>query len=339
MTDRSRAVGHHLVALDSGYGDVQVESVAARAFDVTITDAGNLSPEDALASADGAEGVLVCHLKLDAAVIARFPTWRVIGRYGAGFDNVDVEAASQAGIAVINVPDYCFEEVATHTAALVLAAWRKLFQARRLVDDGAWRELAPLLPIAPLSGCTLGLVGAGRIGSEVVRLLGPFFEEVIAYAPSRRVPAGARWADLETVFAHSDVLSLHCPLTPETANLVDAARLASMKPGALLVNVSRGGLVDSTAVAEALRSGRLGGLALDVLPTEPPPADEPLLALPNVLVTNHIAWYSDVSTVRLRQLLAERCAAYLVDRPVPSVVNAAALAPPDATWPAAHESG
>ena len=296
------------------------------AYGVSISDAGDLSPEDALAAADGADGVLVCRLRLDAGVIARFPTWRVIGRYGAGFDNVDVEAAGRAGIAVVNVPDYCVEEAATHTAALVLAAWRKLFQARRLVDDGAWSELSPLLPIRPLSRCTLGLVGAGRIGTEVVRLLGPFFDEVIAYAPSHRVPAGARAVDLDTVFAQSDVLSLHCPLTPATANLVDAARLRSMKPGALLVNVSRGGLVDSTAVAEALRSGRLGGLALDVLPTEPPPVDEPLLALPNVLVTNHIAWYSDDSIVRLRQLVGERCAAYLVGRPVPSVVNAAALA-------------
>jgi D-3-phosphoglycerate dehydrogenase len=324
-SDQSGAVGHHLVALDSGYGDVSIEADAARPFGVTISDAGNLPAEDALAAAAGSDGVLVCHLKLDAGVIARFPTWRVIGRYGAGFDNVDVEAAGRAGIAVVNVPDYCVEEAATHTAALVLAAWRKLFQSRRLVDDGGWRELAPLLPIPPLSRCTLGLVGAGRIGTEVVRLLGPLFEEVIAYAPSRRVPSGARWTDLDTVFAQSDVLSLHCPLTPETANLVDAARLASMKQGALLVNVSRGGLVDSTAVAEALRSGRLGGLALDVLPTEPPPATEPLLALPNVLITNHIAWYSEDSTVRLRQLLGERCAAYLVDRPVPSVVNAAAL--------------
>lgn len=325
-SDQSRGIRHHLVALDSGYGDVSIESEAARPFGVSVDDAGDLSPEDALAAAADSDGVLVCRLKVDAGVIARFPTWKVIGRYGAGYDNVDVEAATTAGIAVVNVPDYAVEEVATHTAALVLAAWRKLFPARRLVDGGGWREIAPLVPIPRLSRCTLGLVGAGRIGTEVVRLLGPFFGEVIAYAPSRRVPQGARWADLETVFAHSDVLSLHCPLTAETANLVNAARLASMKQGALLVNVSRGGLVDSTAVAEALRTGRLGGLALDVLPTEPPPADEPLLALPNVLCTNHIAWYSDDSTIRLRRLLGERCAAFLAGRPVPSVVNAVALA-------------
>src|SRR5262245_61230092 len=114
---------HHLVALDSEYDDVSVESDAARPFGVSIGDASHLPREDALAAASGADGVLVCRIELDAGVIAGFPTWRVIGRYGAGFDNVDVEAATRAGIAVINVPDYCVEEAATHTAALVLAAW------------------------------------------------------------------------------------------------------------------------------------------------------------------------------------------------------------------------
>jgi len=317
---------HHLVALDTEYDDVSIEAEAARPFDATVSDASSLSPEDALASADGADGVLVCRMTLDAAVIARFPTWRVIGRYGVGFDNVDAEAAARAGIAVVNVPDYCVEETATHTAALVLAAWRKLIESRRLIDAGGWKEPSRLAPIPPLSRCTLGLVGAGHTGAEVARLLGPFFGEVIAYTPSGQVPPGVLWAPLETVFAEPDVVSLHCPLTGETENLVDAARLASMKRGALLVNVSRGRLLDSAAVADALRSGLLGGLAIDVLPTEPPPADEPLLALPNVLCTNHIAWYSDDSTIRLRQLLGERCAAYLAGRPVSSVVNAAALA-------------
>jgi D-3-phosphoglycerate dehydrogenase / 2-oxoglutarate reductase len=315
----------HLVVLDSQYPDVAIEADAARAFGVELRDASG-SRDDALTAADGAAGVLVCHLKLDAEVIERFPSWRVIGRFGVGFDNVDVMAATRAGIAVVNVPDYCVEETATHTVALVLAAWRKLFEARRLVDDGRWKDIPALAPMPPLSRCTLGLVGAGRTGAEVARLLGPFFGDVIAYTPSGSVPDGVRWASLEAVFSSSDVVSLHCPLTPETASLVDAGRLASMKHGALLVNVSRGGLIDARAVEDALRSGRLGGLAVDVLPTEPPSRDEPLLALPNVICTNHIAWYSDESTIRLRQLLAERCAAYLVGRSIPSVVNAAELA-------------
>jgi D-3-phosphoglycerate dehydrogenase / 2-oxoglutarate reductase len=318
--------GFRLVVLDNQYGDASVEAEAAGALGVTLTYAGNVSSDEALAAAADADGVLVSGIGLDAGVIARFPTWRVIGRYGSGFESVDVEAASRAGIAVINIPDYCVEEMATHTAALVLAASRKLFQARRHIDAGGWRDLSPLLPMPLLSRCTLGLVGAGHSGAAVARLLGPFFGDVIAYTPSRRVPDGVGWADLDTVFARSDVLSLHCPLTAETANIVNAGRLASMKPGALLVNVARGGLVDSAAVAAALRAGRIGGLATDVLAIEPPPAGEPLLDLPNVLCTNHIAWYSDESSFRLRHLVAERCAAYLVGQPVPSVVNAPALA-------------
>ncbi len=128
------------------------------------------------------------------------------------------------------------------------------------------------------------------------------------------------------MFAEADVVSLHCPLTPQTENLVDAARLASMKPGAVLVNVSRGGLVDTAALAQALLAGHPAGAALDVLPLEPPAGDDPLLGAPNLVLTNHSAWYSEAALVTLRRLMAERCAAYLCGLPVPTVVNARGLA-------------
>lgn len=242
-----------------------------------------------------------------------------------GVDNVDVEAATRRGIAVVNVPDYCVEEVATHTAALVLAGWRKLAQSHDLIQRGRWDDWHALRPIQPLSACTLGLVGIGRIGTEVVRLLGPFFGRVVVYDPLQPPPEGVEPLELDDLFAEADVVSLHCPLTEQTRNLVGAARLARMKEHALLVNVSRGGLVDSAALAAALVAGRPAAAALDVLPQEPPAGDDPLLSAPNLLLTNHVAWCSEAAFVRLRRLLTERCAAYLVGQPVPTIVNAREL--------------
>ncbi len=315
-----------LVVLDASFGDVEVEIAAAAPYGVSVEDAGGVSGAAIVAAAHDADGVLVQYGLIDAETIAHCPGWRVIGRYGVGVDNVDLEAASSHGIAVINVPDYCVEEVATHTAALVLAAWRKLARSRALIDDGRWGDWPALRPVAPLSACTLGLVGVGRIGAEVIRLLSPFFGRVIASDPAQAPPPGVDAVGLDELFAEADVVSLHCPLTPETRNLVDATRLVTMKPQAVLVNVSRGGLVDTAALDAALRGGRIAAAALDVLPTEPPAADDPLLGAPNLLLTNHTAWYSEQALVTLRQLLAQRCSAYLNGEHVPSVVNGALLA-------------
>jgi D-3-phosphoglycerate dehydrogenase len=319
-------VSGRLVVLDASFGDVTVEAEAAAAFGVAVENAGGISGRAVVEAAADADGVLVQYGRIGAELMDRCPAWRVIGRYGVGVDNVDVDAASERGIAVVNVPDYCVEEVATHTAALVLAANRRLAESRALIDAGRWPEWNALRPVQPLSACTLGLVGVGRIGREVARLLGPFVGRIVAYDPAQEPPPGVEALGLDEVFAEADVVSLHCPLTPETEGLADARRLASMRPGAILVNVSRGGLVDTAALAEGLRAGRPAQAALDVLPQEPPDAGDPLLAAPNLLLTNHTAWYSEDSLVAVRRLLAERCAAYLAGAPVPTVVNAGRLA-------------
>jgi D-3-phosphoglycerate dehydrogenase / 2-oxoglutarate reductase len=319
-------VSGRLVVLDANYGDVSVEAEAAAPYGVTIEDAGGVAGLAVVESAGSADGVLVQYGKIGAEIIERCPSWRVIGRYGVGVDNVDLDAATSHGVAVINVPDYCVEEVATHTATLVLASWRKLARSRALIEAGRWGDWSELRPVQPLSACTLGLVGVGRIGAEVVRLLSPFFGRVIAFDPVQAPPAGVEPIELDELFALADVVSLHCPLTPETAGLVDARRLAAMRPQALLVNVSRGGLVDTAALAQALVAGAIAGAALDVLPTEPPDPDDPVLGAPNLLLTNHSAWYSEAALVTLRRLLAQRCGAYLNGEPVPSLVNAQALA-------------
>jgi D-3-phosphoglycerate dehydrogenase len=315
-----------LVVLDASFGEVGVESEAAAPWGVSVDDAGGVSGQAVVGAAGTADGVLVQYGQIGAEIIEQCPSWRVIGRYGVGVDNVDVDAATRQGIAVINVPDYCIEEVATHAAALVLAGWRKLALSRELIDTGRWGDWKALRPVQPLSSATLGLVGVGRIGGEVVRLLGPFFGGVISFDPVQDPPPGARAVTLDEIFEEADVVTLHCPLTPQTRDLVNAQRLASMKPGSLLVNVSRGALVDTAALTQALHRGTIGGAALDVLPQEPPDTDDPLLGAPNVLLTNHSAWYSEVALVRLRRLLAQRCCAALAGEPVPTVVNARELA-------------
>jgi D-3-phosphoglycerate dehydrogenase len=315
-----------LVVLDASYGDIEVELAAAAPYGTSVEDAGGVSGSAVVDAAASADGVLVQYGTIGADIIERCPGWRVIGRYGVGVDNIDIDAATSRGIAVINVPDYCVEEVATHTAALVLSGNRRLARSRELIDAGRWGDWRALGPVEPLSTCVLGLVGVGRIGGEVIRLLGPYFGRVIAHDPARTPPAGVEAVGLEELFARSDVVSLHCPLTPETRGLVDAARLGSMKRGAFLVNVSRGGLVDTGALAEALRAGTITGAALDVLPLEPPHADDPLLGAPNLLLTNHAAWYSEAALNVCRRLLTERCCAYLNGESAPTIVNARELA-------------
>jgi D-3-phosphoglycerate dehydrogenase / 2-oxoglutarate reductase len=315
-----------LIVLDASFGDVTIESETAAAYGVSVEDAGGVSGQAVVDAAGTADGVLVQYGQITADIIEQCPSWRVIGRYGVGVDNVDLDAATEQGIAVINVPDYCVEEVATHAVALLLAAWRKLALSRELIDTGRWGDWKALQPIQPMSSSTLGLIGIGRIGGEVIRLLSPFFERVISFDPVQEPPPGVQAVTLDQIFAEADAVSLHCPLTSETRDLVNAERLRSMKRGSLLVNVSRGPLIDTAALNDALRSGLIGGAALDVLPQEPPNADDPLLTAPNLLLTNHSAWYSEASLVQVRQLLAQRCCDALAGQPVPTVVNARELA-------------
>lgn len=309
-----------LVIVRNGFSDIETERSVAAEYGVDVVDERDA---DDLAEAVGdAEGVLVQFTPFGEDVIARCPSLRVIGRYGVGVDNVDVDAASRRGIAVVNVPDYCVEEVATHAVALLLMAWRKLPLAAELVRTGRWQDWEELQPIRPLSESTLGLVGLGRIGTEVVHQVGSLFDRVLAHDPMvTSSPDHVQLVDLDELLASSHAVSLHCPLTPETRELLNTQTLELMRPDSVLVNVSRGPLVDVAALLDALDAGRPGFAALDVLPTEPPVRDLPLVEHPRAVVTNHVAWYSTQSVGRLRSVLAERCAAYLSGQYVTSVVN------------------
>lgn len=254
-------------------------------------------PEAWIEAAQAADALLTRHAPIRAAEIGRLERCRIISRYGTGHDNIDIEAAAERGITVTFVPDYCVDEVADHALSLVLAAARHLRTLTESVRSGGWTP-RPLPPIQRLRGLTLGLLGCGRIGAAVAARARGFGLEVAAYDPyATELPEEvARAYSVEELVDRSHILSLHAPLTPETEGVLDASRIARLPEGAIVVNVARGGLLDLDAATEALRSGHLAALALDVLDEEPPPAGHPIRSLPGALVTPHVGYYS-VSSV------------------------------------------
>ncbi len=279
--------------------------------------------------ARGADILLTNKTELRREDMGHFRAARLVALLATGYDNVDVDAFAERGVPVCNVTAYGVDDVAQHVMALLLELCHHTQEHTGSVLDGDWERARrwcywQRTPIC-LTDMTMGIVGFGAIGRCVGRLAHAFGMRVLACQRTPRDPppwGPFAFAPLEELLAESDVVSLHCPLTPETRHIIDAARLARMVPGALLLNTARGALVDEAAVAAALRSGRLGGLGTDVLSTEPPRPDNPLLRAPNVLITPHMAW----ATVRARQkiidLAAENIRRWLEGRPV-NVVNGA----------------
>jgi glycerate dehydrogenase len=243
----------------------------------------------------GAEVVLVNKLRLTRSIIERTPTLKLVALAATGTNNIDLEATRERGIAVCNLRDYCTASVVQHVIGTLLLLTQKLREYDALVRSGAWGrgEQFCLLdfPIRELTGRKLGIVGYGALGKGVAHAAQAFgLEVLLANRPGGTQVAGRH--DLDDLLPKVDVLSLHCPLTPATQGMIGAAQFARMKPDAVLINTARGALVDSAALADALRAGRLGGAAIDVLPQEPPVDGNPLLAadIPNLIVTPHIAW-------------------------------------------------
>ncbi|MFQ5894769.1 MAG: C-terminal binding protein [Nitrospinota bacterium] len=249
---------------------------------------------------------------------------RIIARYGIGVDNVDLEAAAARGIWATNVPDYCVEEVSDHAISLLLHFARKLGPAAAAVREGGW-GIGELRPIAALRGQTLGLVGLGRIGRAVARKARAFGLRVLAHDPYLPAEAfrraRAEGVSLDALLGESHFVSIHAPLTPETRHIIGAAELQKMKPGAVLINVARGGLVDESALLAALGEGRLRGAGLDVVEEEPPPPDHPLRRMPHVLLTPHSAWYSERAEREMRLKAAREVARVLRGRAPRNPVN------------------
>jgi glycerate dehydrogenase len=283
------------------------------------------SPTEVLARAADAEIVLTNKIVLSRETIQRLPRLQYIGVLATGTNIVDLKAARERGIPVANVPTYGTTSVAQMTFALLLELAQHVGHHADTVRQGRWTRSADWcywdFPLIELNGLTLGIVGFGRIGRAVAELGAAFGMQVLASHPSAGAPTpGVRFVEVDAVFRESDVVSLHCPLTPETAKLVNARRLSFMKRTAFLLNTSRGLLVDEPALAEALNSGRIAGAALDVLSVEPPPADNPLLAARNCLITPHIAWGTRAARSRLMHIAVENVRAFLQGQPQ-NVVN------------------
>jgi D-3-phosphoglycerate dehydrogenase len=282
------------------------------------------SEEEIIALAHDADAILNCYAKMTARVIEGLKRCRITARYGIGVDNVDLAAATKAGILVTNVPDYCIDEVSDHALALLLALARHIAAADGAVKSGAWDVVAHA-GIRRLRGQTLGLLGFGKIAKALTLKVQPLGMKVLVYDPylDSAVIAhhGAEAVSFDKLLAEADAISIHVPLSPETRNLIGQHELARMKPTAFLINTSRGGIVDEQALAMALKENRLGGAALDVLTREPPPADHPLRQVPNVILTPHLAFYSKESVIELQTKAAEEVARALKGEPPRSPVN------------------
>ena len=285
------------------------------------------SAEQVVGRAAGAEIVLINKIILSRAVLGELPALRYVGVTATGYNVVDVSAAGERGIVVTNVPAYSTSSVAQMVFAHVLNLAQRVGDHAETVRRGRWGACEDFCywdyPLVELAGLTMGIVGLGRIGRAVAELAGAFGMDVVACDvradAAASAPAGVTLVELDELFARSDVVTLHCPLTAESEHLADARRLGLMKPTAWLINTARGALVDTDALADALHAGRIAGAGLDVLPVEPPPGSagaSRLLAAPNCYITPHIAWASRLARQRLLDTVVENVRAFLAGRPV-----------------------
>jgi D-3-phosphoglycerate dehydrogenase len=294
-----------IVITDSAFPDAEVEKKELAPLDAEITIAQCRTEDDVLAVTPDADALMVQWAPITRRVIERLKHCRFISRYGVGVDMIDLDAAQDHGIKVQNVPDFCVEEVASHTLGLLVTLGRKIVWQDRLVRQGVWSAVPVIGPLNRFRGQTLGLVGVGRIGMRFAEMAAPLGFHIRAYdvrPPKNLGPV--QLTDFDTILRQSDYISLHCPLTKETHHLFNAAAFATIKKGCFFVNVSRGGVVDTQALVDALSSGHLAGAALDVFEKEPLPLDDPLLKMDNVILTPHLASYSLDAAAQLRRDVA-----------------------------------
>ncbi|MDW5375404.1 C-terminal binding protein [Halomonas sp. HP20-15] len=313
--------------LDHASHDIEAEIFAKAGFEVPLLNCR--SEVDLIEQVADADIVLNQYAPFTKRVFDALPRLKQVIRYGVGVNNVDLAAATAAGVQVCNVPDYGMHEVSDHALALTLAMVRKVVQMNASCRNGRW-EYAEAIPIRRQSQMTVGLIGLGRIGKLYAHKAHSLGFSVIGYDPFYQ-PNAADNTDyidavtLEELYSRSDVVAIFCPLTNETRHMVGAGAFAGMKPHAYIVNTSRGGIIDEAALAEALSSGTIAGAALDTTEQEPLPKESPLWTLDNCLVTPHMAWYSEDAAEELKRKVAEEAVRFAsgeaVNWPVNEVVR------------------
>jgi D-3-phosphoglycerate dehydrogenase len=318
-------MAERVVVTDHAFPGLDHERRAAERAGAEFSDHQVRTEDDAVAVTRGAAVALVNFAPVTRRVLEGLAPHATVIRYGVGYDNIDVDAAGELGVRVANVPDYGTATVADHAAALLLALLRRVPRYDRAVRESGWVAPADVGDVPALESATVGLIGTGRIGLALADRLRPFGPALLAFDPYAEERAlrehGVEPVALEDLLPAVDGLSLHAPATPETHHVIDADALAQLKPGAVIVNTARGALVDEAALHDALERGALAGAALDVFEEEPLREDSPLRRHPAVLLTPHVAFYSDRSVDDLQRLAAEEAARALAGEPLRCQVN------------------
>jgi D-3-phosphoglycerate dehydrogenase / 2-oxoglutarate reductase len=314
-----------VVVTDYAFPDLNTEQEILVAGDCQVVGRQCKTEADLIDLCQDADAVITQFARVNAQVIGAMARARVIVRYGIGVDNVDLEAARARLIPVCNIPDYCIDEVADHTLAFILGTTRQVVPHTVHLRAGRWGLAVPLGGMKTLRDLTVGVVGFGRIGREVVKRLTAFKCTVLVFdpllPPAEIEKTGAKAVSFDALLQAADILTLHCPSTAQTRKLMNSDAFAKLKPGAIFINIGRGDLVDTPALTAALESGHLGAAALDVFDPEPIPADHPVLKMPNVILAPHIASASVAAVKTLRETAARLALQAVRGERLPNIVN------------------
>ena len=322
---------YQVMITDCDHGSIEEEKEELGHIGAELILAQIRKEEDLIRVCKEADGLINQYAILNRNVLDHLTKCKVVARYGVGVDSIDLKAATDLGIIVANVPDYCIDEVASHAVAMLLTLIRKTVFFDRKVKSSQW-DFRQGPPIHRIQGKTLGLIGCGKIGFEVAKRMSAFGVKVITFDPYlEKVSEGIELEDFDTVLKESDFISIHCPLNDSTRHLIGDEALKKMEKKPMIINTSRGPIVDEKALIQALEQGLISGAGLDVLEKEPPDDQNSLLKMENVILSPHVGFYSEESINELKRRTAKNVADVLRGKRPASVVNREVLGKSRAT--------